>query len=98
MEVFSIQERFKHLEAKLFGLVYKYQDARKELDMLRSENRHLKDRLGNTNDALKSFKNQEKITKIVDSVSEGGLRSGDLKQKINEYIKEIDRCIAHLSE
>ena len=98
MEKLTIDERFKHLEAKLFDLVHKYHDARKELDVLRSENRHLKDQLELTNDELKSFKNQEKITKIVDSVSEGGLKSVDLKQKINEYIKEIDRCIAHLSE
>ena len=98
MDKLTIQERFKHLEAKLFDLVHKYRDARRELDVLRSENRHLKEKLEQTNDELKSFKNQEKITKIVENVSEGKRNSVDLKQKINEYIKEIDRCIAHLSE
>ena len=89
---------FKKLEIKLFDLVHKYQDARRELDIARSENRHLKDRLQGLNEQLKSFQNQEKITKIVDGVLDGGVKSSDLKQKINEYIREIDKCIAHLSE
>lgn len=98
MEKSTIHDGFKHLEAKLFDLVHKYHDSLKELDVLQSENRHLRDQLDAANDELKSFKNQEKITKIVDSVSQAGQKPVDLKQKINEYIKEIDRCIAHLNE
>ena len=44
------------------------------------------------------FKNQDKIAKIVSSISAGDKSTTELKLKINEYIKEIEKCIAYLSE
>ena len=48
---------------------------------------------------LAGFQNQIKISKIVQNVATGDdADATGLKQQIDEYIKEIDRCIAQLSE
>jgi hypothetical protein len=45
-----------------------------------------------------NFQNQDKITKIVTNTTVEKEESTELKHKLNEYIREIDKCIAHLSE
>ena len=65
---------------------------------LRTENEQLKKTIQAQNDELKSFKNKDKIIKIVEGVTGGDEKSAVLKHKINEYIKEIDKCIAYLSK
>jgi hypothetical protein len=47
--------------------------------------------------ALAGFHNQAKITKIVDSLNPEDGSVSELKKKVDEYIREIDKCIAHLS-
>ena len=44
------------------------------------------------------FKNQINLAKIVDSNSVGSSDTAALKQLINEYIQEIDHCLAQLSK
>jgi hypothetical protein len=43
------------------------------------------------------FHNQLKITKIVDSLNPEDGSVSELKKKVDDYIREIDKCIAHLS-
>jgi hypothetical protein len=62
------------------------------------ENNTLREELERQNQDLKNFQNQDKISKIVSSMAEDTQKNTELKLKINEYIKEIDKCIAHLSE
>lgn len=47
---------------------------------------------------LEDFKNQIKITKLVNSIPVENIESAELREKINNYIKEIDNIIAYLSE
>ena len=54
--------------------------------------------LDKKNEELSNFKNQDKIAKIVSSISPDDKSSSELKLKLNEYIKEIDKCRAYLSE
>ncbi len=46
---------------------------------------------------LSNFKNQIKITKIVDYINPEDESISELKRKVEEYIREIDKCIAHVS-
>lgn len=69
-----------------------------ENEVLKSQNQELLQHLKAKEDQIDNFKNQDKITKLVDSMVVSGGDSTELKQVINEYIKEIDKCIAHLSE
>ena len=49
-------------------------------------------------DALENFKNQIKISKIVSNIPVENNASAELRGRIDNYIKEIDKIITHLSE
>ena len=96
-EIFPHQKLDK-LEAKTRKLVDAYKSLNVKLKAAYSENSNLKMTLDKKNEELLNFKNQDKITKIVSSISMDEKSSTEMKIKINEYIKEIDKCIAYLSE
>ena len=86
------------LERKILMLVNETKKAKEEIAYLRHQNLELKDELKKKRDQIGSFQNTAKISKIVDSMVENEDDTTELKQVINDYIKEIDKCIAHLSQ
>lgn len=90
------------LEDNLKKLLENYHELKVEVLALENGKQALEKEIEVLNEKLKSFQNQDKITKIVQSVADDGERPKEsvteLKLKINEYIKEIDKCILHLSE
>lgn len=88
------------VKKKLDRLIKKFELTKKELRLAKEENEELMNLIKEKEDIIHDFQNREKINKIVSHVSNegGGEKITELKQKINEYIKEIDRCVAHLSE
>lgn len=98
MEHPSLSDRLLKLEKQTRQLVSKYQDLQKEKEKLTAENEGLQEKIQALSGELDHFKNQDKIAKIVSSTTVEREESTELKNKLNEYIKEIDRCIAHLSE
>jgi predicted RNase H-like nuclease (RuvC/YqgF family) len=88
------------LERRIHLLLKEHKSMKEENSFLKRENQEVKQILHEKEDQINSFQNQIKISKIVDSIAvENDQEStAELKLKINEYIKEIDRCIAHLSE
>jgi archaellum component FlaC len=94
----GILSKLEALEGKLKTLTKEYNALKTEFRAVKEENRELKALKERQNEDLKNFQNQDKISKIVSSIAEDTQKSTELKLKINEYIKEIDKCIAHLSE
>ena len=47
---------------------------------------------------MESFQNQIKISRIAGSVGADREDASELKKKIDDYVDEIDKCIAHLSQ
>ena len=90
--------QFQRIKEKVITLVSTVQSLKVELNEIKSENSELQSKIEEQSEVLKSFQNQEKISKIVTGVSVDGEKTTELKLKINEYIKEIDKCILHLSE
>lgn len=88
------------LERKLKLILADYAATKKELQNLRAENEELKSVLKSKDEQINHFQNQIKISKIVSSIADENQSedAAELKAKINDYIKEIDKCIAHLSE
>ncbi len=85
------------IEEKLKILLQNYAQKVAEIQELEAENKQLHLIIEEQKRDLKNFQNQDKISKIVTSVTVGEQgRNTELKLKINEYIKEIDKCIAHL--
>jgi regulator of replication initiation timing len=85
------------LERKILVLINEHKALKEEVRSLKLENHDLKSSLKGRDDQLVNFKNQIKITKIVDNINPDDGSVSELKKKVDEYIREIDKCIAHLS-
>ena len=96
------QEKFaselSSLERKMKLLLNEYHAQKEEIRALKSENESLKTALSHKNTELNDFQNRFKISSIVNTMAVDDSSTAELKQQLNSYIKEIDRCIAHLSE
>ncbi|MEQ8925391.1 MAG: hypothetical protein RLO81_06225 [Fulvivirga sp.] len=92
-----LKNNISNLERKLVLLIDKYKTMKTEVEMLKEQNGELKDLLKQKDAQVSSFQNQIKISKIVDEIDSGGEDATELRRKIDDYIKEIDKCILHLS-
>lgn len=99
MQKENLQGDLLSLERKLKLLLTEYNNMKEEVHGLKAENKELKGLLKQRDEQLSGFQNQINLSKIVQNVAkdEGADNTG-LKLQIDEYIKEIDRCIAQLSE
>ncbi|WMJ75028.1 hypothetical protein RCC89_17935 [Cytophagaceae bacterium ABcell3] len=91
-------ERLNQLEQKVRILLRDYNNLKGALKSAVEENKLLKNEVESLNEQVRNFNNQDKISKIVSSVKDDPQKTTELKNTLNEYIKEIDKCIAHLSE
>ncbi|MGY6559468.1 MAG: hypothetical protein ACXIT9_09315 [Nitritalea sp.] len=87
---------------KLHVLVQRLQER---MELLQVENVELKrlaeqqaEQLREQQRSLVDFKNQIKITKLVKNLPIADRESSELREKLNNYIHEIDLIIAYLSE
>lgn len=85
------------LERKILVLVNEHKNLKEELKGLKKENQDLKAAIRVRDEQISGFHNQLKITKLVDSISPEDGSVSELKKKVDDYIREIDKCIAHLS-
>ena len=93
----DVEKQLKRIQDKL-------QQVLKDHSALQKENLRLKEELDKNR--TQSFANQQNIADLkqqvdVLKITSGDWEEGDKKEfekRINSYIKEIDRCIALLSE
>jgi len=85
------------LERKILVLVNEHKKLKDEIKSLKTENQELKGDIHSRDEQLVNFKNQIKISKIVDNINPEDGSVSELKKKVDEYIQEIDTCIAYLS-
>jgi hypothetical protein len=85
------------LERKLLVLISEHKNLKEEIKTLKTENQELKAAIRIRDEQITGFHNQLKITKIVDNLHPEDGSVSELKKKVDEYIREIDKCIAHLS-
>ena len=94
----KLYREFQNLERKIQLVLNENKQLKDELNSTRQENGTLKEKMKSQEANLNSFQDQMKINKLVNNkvVSDGD--SAQLKETIDGYIKEIDKCIAHLAE
>jgi chromosome segregation ATPase len=97
MDQEALKSNLNGLERKILVLLNDHKAVKDEIRTLKLENHELKTDLKKRDEQLHNFKNQIKITKIVDHINPEDGSVSELKRKVDEYIREIDKCIAHLS-
>jgi regulator of replication initiation timing len=93
-----LHSEISNLDRKVKLLLNEHVLLKKEIDSLRQKNSLLESKVSEKEATLSGFQNQMKISKIVESMVAGDENTSELKEVIDGYIKEIDKCIAHLSE
>ena len=86
------------LERKVKFLLEEKKKLTDQVSTLQGEKELLISKLKDREELIGDFQNQIKISKIVNNIGEGSEETENLRSKIDEYIQEIDKCIAQLSE
>ncbi len=93
-----LNNELQALERKIRLLISQYSQEKKTNENLSNQNIELKSLLNSKEQQIQDFQNQIKISTIVDSISVGDSEATEVKNKIDDYIKEIDTCINQLSK
>ncbi|MDX5418647.1 MAG: hypothetical protein LPK07_16355 [Hymenobacteraceae bacterium] len=91
-------QQLQSIEDKVRKLLSKHADVQQKLAAAQEEIKFMEALLEEKEQQIKNFQNQENIVKIVDTIAGNTANSTELKLKLNEYIREIDKCIAYLRD
>jgi chromosome segregation ATPase len=91
-------DQLNRIEQKVTKLITRYNQTQEALEKARQEIKNLELVVHKKDEEIKNFQNRDNITKIVNTIAADAANATELKLKINEYIKEIDKCIAYLRD
>jgi len=93
-----LYKEIANLERKINLLLAEHSRLKEQLEFKDEESERLKAKIEAQEARIGSFQNQQNISKIVGNTVVEKKDSEELKSVLDEYIKEIDKCIAHLGE
>ena len=86
------------LEIKIKRLISLYDDMKQERELAANEIEKIKKELSENREVIKSLEEKIKLIKMSKVVSSSKEGNKQTKQKINDYVREIDKCIALLNK
>ncbi len=93
-----LRSELSSLERKLILLLSKYNKQKNEIQILERELGDLRAHVTQQDEIIADFQNKDKISKIVNGMVTNESDPSVLSEVLSEYIKEVDKCIAQLSE
>jgi chromosome segregation ATPase len=90
-------EELTLLNKKLEDLFERYNNLRTKNVELKNENESIKHLLQERNDKIKELETKYERIKISGALMGDGGSAVEAKKKINELVREIDRCVALLN-
>jgi len=94
----KLNSTLNHIYEQLRSVGTLLEAVRAENETLKSEIRHLQEVIAIQKNTITDLEDKNKIVKIAEAVQLSRTDKKAAKLKINEFIREIDRCIAVLSE
>lgn len=94
----ALAKQLLEIKAKVEKLAAANDALRDENIRLVNENKRLTETLDIQKNTIKDLEEYNKIIKIAGGLHLSKTDVREVKLKINDYIREIDRCIARLSE
>lgn len=89
------------IKDKINTLASQRNELREKVNVLEGENEELKGRIADMQEELKSLAEKNKVLKVANTLNtstHGSEANGETKGKINELVREIDKCIALLNK
>lgn len=88
-----------NIESKVNKIISLYNSLKKEKEEILEENKRLKSEVEDRDKDIKRLDEKIKLLRITKSVSTQDVeKNKESRQKINEYVREIDKCIALLNK
>lgn len=88
-----------NIESKVNKIISLYNSLKKEKEEILGENTMLKSEVALRDDNIKRLEEKIKLLRITKSVvAQDVEKNKESRQKINEYVREIDKCIALLNK
>ncbi len=94
----SVTEQLSAVVEKTERLIELCGALQDENDLLKLENQSLHTALNASKDKTKDVEEKLRVLKVARSFSDTNEKSLDIKQKINEFVREIDKCIVLLKK
>ena len=86
------------LERQISTLVAAYQQLHEELADANTTVQQLRADVRERDRQLKDRQNQENIVKLVRTIAGEPAHANELKLRLNEYIRELDKCLSFLRD
>ena len=84
------------LSRKVNTLITRYVSAQDHITRLENENKALKQEVEALNKEKKDFPKQDSLAKIADYKTVEGKGTSDLKEKLDNYIADLEDCISQI--
>jgi regulator of replication initiation timing len=94
----TVAEQLNKVVEKTERLIELCSALQEENDLLKLENQSLTTALNTSKEKSKDLEEKLRILKVAKSFSETNEKTFDIKQKINEFVQEIDKCIVLLKK
>ena len=94
----SLAERLESLEHKLNKILKESRTLKAENQALLEERRQLRQTVDRQREESVALQRQIKSSVIAGSMAAGTDEATALRQRIDAYVAEIERCIAHLQQ
>ncbi|RAU82166.1 hypothetical protein [Pontibacter arcticus] len=91
-------QQLQQIEEKVRRLLARHAEVQQRLVKAQEDIKLLEVQAQEREEQIKNFQNQENSVKIVNTIAGDTANSAELRLKLNEYIREIDKCIAYLQD
>jgi len=85
------------LEKKTKELIRSHSELKRRNTTLESDLSELRKTVDSQKEAIKNLAEKNKIIKLAKSLTESNPDTAAMKYKINELVREIDKCIAQMN-
>lgn len=93
----GIEDKITLLGTRIDTLVNRNDQLKKKVLEQQETIQSLNDSLHNNEQSFRELKEKYKLLKLAKSINRTDEKTSDVKLKINELVKEIDRCIGMLN-
>ena len=98
--MFNAEEVIARIEERVKFLVARLEDTEEQYELLKKENVHLKQELENLNTRIADRESDDpgEHSRSIQQTASLEVNREELRQEIDQYIEEIDSCIAMLKQ
>ena len=94
----NISERVGSIQEKVTKIIRLHENAKSQNEKLQNEKEELSKMLEERKMELKSLQEKNKTIKLAKSLLDTNEDSHEVKLKINEMVREVDKCIAFFNK